>query len=143
MLNLIDADRILLLQFHNGEHFFGSMTQVKATLSYQIIRPGFARIDKIINWPVSYFYTELELLQASPDDIVWLHVNECPPKCQVYLKSYGIELIGLKAIYNKVNIPIGILGIHFCSQDFIYTISDSDKERTLNNLIQTINNILL
>lgn len=141
IMYLVDADRVVLLLFHNNEKYLGQFNQLKVSLFDQVSQPSITNVDKIINLPINLLYREIdEVLDIAA--IVWQNKKECFDKCRDYLSSIGVEMQGLKMLRNHHRSPIGLLGIQYCSNDYIYVILNEDKMKELNILIDKIENLL-
>lgn len=140
ILQLIKADRVLLLQLHNGENYLSKMTKLKCSLTHQYTEKGITTIDKIIDLPITYIHRELDALRET-DDFYWLLKDESFPLCQSYLENMGVECYGAKMIHNKLGLPIAIFGVHYCSFDFLPIMNDKKIQNTLKKKIKEFEQI--
>lgn len=142
LLTISEADRVVLLQFHDGDSFLGDFEQLKVTLTRQVTNKAIVPIPNIIALPISCIYREIEKLKINPREITWIIRDEAYAKCANYLDSIGVELYGAKMLFNKNKIPVGIIGFHFCSKDYIYFLSDEGKVASLDYHISLLEKLL-
>lgn len=140
ILQLIKADRVLLLQLHNGENYLSKMTKLKCSLTHQYTEKGIAPIDKIVDLPVTYIHRELDALRNT-DDFYWLLKDDSFPLCRIYLENMGVECYGAKMIHNKLGLPIAIFGVHYCSFDFLPVMNDKKIQDDLTRKIKEFEQI--
>lgn len=142
ILKLVQCDRVLLLQFHNGDSFFGNLDQLKVSMTHQITQVEITKIDNIISLPISILHRELETLKKNSERFEWINKAEAYPLCQKYLDKIGVELYGSKLLINKFGIPLGILGLHFCSNEYIYLLLNETKLKALDSLAKEVEALL-
>lgn len=142
IMQKLDADRILLLQFHNGDSFFSNFDQLKVSMTHQITQPQIKNIDNIISLPISIIHRELEACRKNNNKFEWIMREDTFVKCGEYLESIGVELYGSKLLLNKMKVPVGIIGLHYCSKDYIYILADEFKLKLLNDLIIELEQLL-
>ena len=141
ILDLMQCDRVILFQLHNGDCFINNQSQLKCTMTHQYTATCIQPIDKIVSMPISYLYREIELLKDS-NDYQWILKDEAFPRCKTYLSSTGVELFGYNVIRSKLKVPVAIIGIHYCSFDFLPIINDLPTCSKLASYTNTLHSLL-
>jgi len=111
----LDADRVIIQEFHNGGKYFSGSSQQKLSITYEICRKGISSVfRRFQNVRVSALSNILKHSITNQ-----IHVNLDEEKCAY---SYDLQTHGttnavftiLKTLTNK---NIGLLSIHYVNRD--------------------------
>lgn len=113
-LEQAQADRVYILEFHNGEHFYAGRGQQKFSCTFEIVKEGIsAEADKSQDYRVSNYHNYIQHLV---DEEKFCY--EDAHKIQDHLFSNLLKEKGVKSVYN---VPlktlngkiVGIMGIDY------------------------------
>lgn len=141
ILEISNADRVLLLQLHNGDSYFGKFKQLKVTLTHQYVKNGVTKIDKVVSLPITYLHRELEALKKT-GRLQWLHIEKVEVPCKFYLQNLGVEMYVSKMIRNELDMPLGIFGLHYCNKGYVNILNDSEKKRELEEKLNLLSKLI-
>lgn len=113
---LLNADRILLFEFHNGQHYSNYRSALKMSSSYEVFRAGLGTTqDKCLNLPVSIMPQLIHEITEKGycicKDIE--DIKEEMPNSYQFKKSLGIQSFYDVAIHDTDNSIIGFVAIQW------------------------------
>lgn len=121
----LDADRVIIQEFHNGGKYFSGSSQQKLSITYEICRKGISSVfRRFQNVRVSALSNILKHSITNQ-----IHVDLDDEKCAY---SYDLQTHGttnavftiLKTLTNK---NIGLLSIHYVNRDN-FSLTDNQRE---------------
>lgn len=124
-----NCDRVLLLQFHNGEKFLNNVSLIRVTLTHQVTKSNITLYEDIQSIPLSFLGRELEIINSVK--MTWVYSDSTYTKCADYLKAINVKLYGAILLRNNFGTPIGILGLHYCSNDFDDALTEEVRDKIL------------
>lgn len=138
----LEAERVYITQFHNGDHFYSGQSIQKHSISHEVPKPGLSSIRRnYTNIPISYRMHELiktlkrEGMQGIPDrDALpdsFQHIRE-------YMLLYSIRSLYEYHITDAEGRTIGILSLHFTAPGAL----DNVEHLKIENYLSQIRNIL-
>jgi hypothetical protein len=130
LLGEIDCDRIWIMQFHNGGHYYSSGVSIKKfSFFFEIVNIGISTIrDKFQNVPTSFFSRALKEIHDNEE----LCINDISDENQ---KSFGLRdtaestgcqslfIVSLKTPTGKLH---GAMGVEFVKD--IHEFTEDEKE---------------
>lgn len=132
-----NADRVYIMQFHNGGYFYTNSPMQKASVTYERNSDGLERIaDKFQNVLVSHhnwYLTEIlnnKMFYVNLDE----QMSDLPTKS--LLKNYGNYAHAAVAIYDTEKRLVGIMGLSWVFSDIPKEIVED------NNFIDTFKSSL-
>ena len=113
---LLKADRVMVFEFHNGQHYSNYRSALKLSASYEVYRAGLtSNREKCTNLPIS-------IMPAFISEITTKGIVECKnledikekmPNTYHFKKSLGIQAFYDVAIKDKDNNIIGFVAIQW------------------------------
>lgn len=142
LLEEIDCDRVWVMQFHNGGHFYTSGVSIKKfSFFYEVTGTGIAPVrDRFQNVPTSFFSKAVKEI-ADNDELC---VNDMSDETQ---RSYGLrdvaEATGSQSIFiAALKTPSGKLhgaiGVDFVKEPNTFTEDHKDSIRQAANYVSGI-----
>ena len=130
---LLNADRVQLYDFHNGEHYANGRSALKTSCTYEVLRQGITSHQmKLQSIPLScipkFIKTLLDKNQLEVKDIEDL--KEIMPATYSLKKTQDIKSFYDIILNNKQGEPIGFIAIQYVS-DYRKTYSNNDRENLL------------
>lgn len=130
---LLNADRVQLYDFHNGEHYANGRSALKTSCTYEVLRQGITSHQmKLQSIPLScipkFIKTLLDKNQLEVKDIEDL--KEIMPATYSLKKAQDIKSFYDIILNNKQGEPIGFIAIQYVS-DYRKTYSNNDRENLL------------
>lgn len=130
---LLNADRVQIYDFHNGEHYANGRSALKTSCTYEVIRQGVASYQmKLQTIPLSCIPRFIKTLL----DKNYLEVNnienlkESMPATYSLKKAQDIKSFCDIILNNKQGEPIGFIAIQYVN-DYHKTYNNNDKESLL------------
>lgn len=111
----LDADRVLIQEFHNGGKYFSGSSQQKLSISYESCKKGISSIfRKFQNVRVSAMCNIIK--RAMTDDIlVKLEDEKCPYSYD--LQTHGTTTSAFTILKTLTNRKIGLLSIQYVNRN--------------------------
>ena len=112
---LLEGDRALLIQIHNGEKLLSNYHLLRWSITHQVVKKGIERVKMLSNQPIERIIQEY-VISTQQD---YIYVNSITEEgylsilCKDYLKSIASETIMIFQLKNKFNIQMGLVGVHF------------------------------
>lgn len=130
---LLNADRVQLYDFHNGEHYANGRSALKTSCTYEVLRQGITSHQmKLQSIPLScipkFIKTLLDKNQLEVKDIEDL--KETMPATYSLKKAQGIKSFYDIILNNKQGEPIGFIGIQYVN-DYHKKYNNNDRESLL------------
>ena len=121
---LLNADRVLVCEFHNGEHYANGRSALKYSCTYEVCRAGINPVQKIFtSVPISVmprFITKL--LDDEGVKVKNLEeIKDSMPSTYSVKKEAGITSFQDLVIKNHKNEPVGFIAVHWCNGKKMYT----------------------
>ena len=112
----LNADRILLFEFHNGQHYSNYRSALKMSASYEVFRAGLETTqEKCLNLPTSIMPQLIHQITEEGycvcRDIE--DINKDMPNSYQFKKSLGIKSFYDVAIRDKNNAVIGFVAVQW------------------------------
>lgn len=121
---LLNADRVLVCEFHNGEHYANGRSALKYSCTYEVCRAGITPVQRIFtSVPISVmprFITTIldnEMLKVKDLD----EIKESMPSTYSVKKEAEITSFQDLVIKNSKNEPVGFIAVHWCNGKKMYT----------------------
>jgi hypothetical protein len=115
---ILDADRVLVCEFHNGEHYANGRSALKYSCTYEVARAGIDTVQKIFSSvPISCmprFITKLldeETIKVSNTE----SIKDDMPSTYSIKKSANITSFQDLVIRNDKKEPVGFIAVHWCN----------------------------
>lgn len=126
MLELTQADRVILCQFHNGEKFSSGGHFTKITATHEVRMPGISAVSSgVQNFPTSRLSQELSLLKNG--SMHFFHLDETEDvTCKAVMETRGIQTIYQVLIGNEDS-SYGLLILHFCRGKKILSVDQLER----------------
>jgi hypothetical protein len=138
-----DVDRIWLLQFHNGGHFYPTGKSIqKFSMVYELLKPSVVPCqNQFQNIPVSLFSTSINhLLEGNTIQIQDISVDEARFEgITSVVFGAGVQSTYMFPIFNIKGEFVGIVGVDYVIE--IKTLSDEDI-KSLSLEISTIGGVI-
>lgn len=152
ILFVTGADRVYILEFHNGTDFSSSILQWKLSCTYELVRNGISRMqDQLQDIKASSMADYLETFYSEKDEMLLDGVKratvcklctQCERKCtysfdiedmeenhlSAMLKMQGIYGMYQVGIRNGKGSLVGILGLDYCNKEHWDLIKDDEVE---------------
>lgn len=130
---LLNADRVQIYDFHNGEHYANGRSALKTSCTYEVLRQGItSRQMKLQSIPLScipkFIKTLLDKNQLEVKDIEDL--KETMPATYSLKKAQDIKSFYDIILNNKQGEPIGFIAIQYVN-DYHKTYNNNDRESLL------------
>lgn len=142
LLKEIDCDRVWILQFHNGGHYYTSGVSIKKfSLFYEIVGVGIAPIrEKFQNITTSFFSRSLKEIHSN-DDLCVDDMNDesCPAfGLRDTAEGTGCQSIFITALKTPSGKLHGALGVEFVKDAKGFTEDQKDSIRQAANYISGV-----
>lgn len=113
---LLNADRIHVYEFHNGEHYANGRSALKVSCTYEVCRTGVNTIQReSMSLPIScmprYIAKVLDNSTVNVKDID--DIKEEMPATYNLKVSQGVRAYTNEVIYNKLREPVGFIEIQW------------------------------
>lgn len=133
MLEVTQADRSLITQFHNGDTLASGKHFLRMTCTHEVIQPGIASMAANLQAiPLSRLGADLALLSDGEFHIIHRH-NYPFDRCRQHLERNGIHH-AIQRMIRDQDKDIGILGIHYCRESIPeYTKEIEERLNELHN----------
>jgi len=121
----LDADRVIIQEFHNGGKYFSGSSQQKLSITYEFCRKGISSVfRRFQNVRVSALSNILKHSITNQ-----IHVNLDDEKCAYSydLQTHGTTNAAFTILKTLTNKNIGLLSIHYVNRDNI-ALTDKQKE---------------
>ena len=121
----LDADRVIIQEFHNGGKYFSGSSQHKLSITYEFCRKGISSVfRRFQNVRVSALSNILK--HAITDQV---HVNLDEEKCAYSydLQTHGTTTAVFTVLKTLTNKNIGLLSIHYVNRTNT-TLTPEQKE---------------
>lgn len=130
---LLNADRVQLYDFHNGEHYANGRSALKTSCTYEVLRQGITSHQmKLQSIPLTcipkFIKTLLDKNQLEVKDIEDL--KETMPATYSLKKAQDIKSFYDIILNNKQGEPIGFIAIQYVN-DYHKTYNNNDRESLL------------
>jgi hypothetical protein len=117
----LKADRVLVLQFHNGMQDLTGLPFTFVEITYGAVAPGVAlEIHSLGPVPLSAYGTLLRLMWADPARPVCIQrdVDETgSPLLRARLEMRGVKIIHVCPVVNLIGAPVGLLTAEYMRRD--------------------------
>jgi hypothetical protein len=113
LLIVSEADRVLLVQFHNGSHFFNSDHQIKCSLTHQFLKENILPIPTFKDMMISQIYREVADLKNKK--VVWINKATAFKSCTDYMTKINVTYYGASLVCSDLGMPLAIIGLHYCN----------------------------
>jgi len=123
-----EADRVYVLEFHNGEHYFSGRSQQKLSCTYEVVSEGIsAECQKLQNIRTSNFHGLIK-------DIASEKTFKCPQLSEYnediafksFLESKGVKSMFARPIKTLNGRILGIIGLEYVKEGRVW--SDEAEE---------------
>ena len=113
---LLDADRVHVYEFHNGEHYANGRSALKISCTYEVCRAGVNSMQReSMSMPIScmprYIATILDNYVVDVKDIE--DVKDSMPATFNFKVSHGIKAYTNVVILNKLKEPVGCIEVQW------------------------------
>lgn len=130
---LLNADRVQLYDFHNGEHYANGRSALKTSCTYEVLRQGITSHQmKLQSIPLScipkFIKTLLDKNQIEVKDIE--DIKDTMPATHSLKKAQDIKSFYDIILNNKQGEPIGFIAIQYVN-DYHKTYNNNDRESLL------------
>jgi len=133
LLNELDCDRVWILQFHNGGHYYASGVSIKKfSFFYETVGVGIAPIrEKFQNIPTSFFSRSLKEIHDNDDLCVDNIDDETRPSFGLRdtAEGTGCQSIFLAALKTPSGKLHGALGVEYVKEAKGFTEDNKDLIR--------------
>lgn len=114
---LLNADRVLVYEFHNGEHYANGRSALKFSCTYEVYRAGITPIQtKVSAVPIScvpHFITQL-LDEEFIKQVNIENIKDKMPATYQLRKSLSITSYQDLVIKNTKGEPVGFIAVQWC-----------------------------
>jgi hypothetical protein len=128
LLNVLNCDRIWILQFHNGGHYYSSGVSIKKfSIFYEVVAPGIAKIQQQFqNIPSSFFSKSFAAVNEKDQIEIYDFSNE---RVQHYGLKDAASQIGCRSLLiQSLKTPTkkfhGVIGVEFVKEKHNFTAED-------------------
>ncbi len=115
---LLGADRVLVYEFHNGEHYANGRSALKFSCTYEVYRAGVQPVQSKLNSvPISCvprFITALLDEEFIKQDNVE-EIKDMMPATYELRKNLGVTSYQDLVIKNKLGEPVGFIAVQWCN----------------------------
>jgi len=121
----LDADRIVIQEFHNGEKYFSGNSQQKLSISYELCKKGVSSIfRKFQNVRVSALSN---IIKQSMTDQILVQLDSEKCSYSYDLQTHGTTSAAFTILKTLTNKNIGILSIHYVNRNKT-KLTEKEKE---------------
>lgn len=116
---LIDADRVQIYDFHNGEHYANGRSALKISCTYEVVRAGINATQQFLQAiPLSCIpHFTKKLLNNNSFEVSNLEeLKDIMPSTYNLKKQFGVKSFYDIILNNKEGEPIGFLGIQYVNK---------------------------
>ena len=116
---LIDADRVQIYDFHNGEHYANGRSALKISCTYEVVRAGINATQQFLQAiPLSCIpHFTKKLLNNNSFEVSNLEeLKDIMPSTYNLKKQFGVKSFYDIIVNNKEGEPIGFLGIQYVNK---------------------------
>lgn len=111
----LDADRVVIQEFHNGGKYFSGSSQQKLSISYETCKKGVSSIfRKFQNVRVSALCNIIKRSMTN-DILINLEEEKCPYSYD--LQTHGTTTSAFTILKTLTNRKIGLLSIHYVNRN--------------------------
>ncbi len=115
---ILNADRVLVYEFHNGEHYANGRSALKFSCTYEVYRTGIESVQsKLSSIPIScvpqFISKLLEEEFIKETDVE--HIRDKMPATYGLSKDINITSYQNLVIRNGKEEPVGFLAVHWCN----------------------------
>lgn len=130
---LLNADRVQIYDFHNGEHYANGRSALKTSCTYEVLRQGtISHQMKLQSIPLSciskFIKTLLDKNQIEVKNIE--DIKDIMPATYSLKKAQDIKSFYDIILNNKEGEPIGFIAIQYVN-DYHKTYNNNDRESLL------------
>jgi len=130
---LLNADRVQIYDFHNGEHYANGRSALKTTCTYEVIRQGVTSYQRNLQAiPIScipkFMKTLMDKNTVEVRDLE--EIKDIMPATYSLKKAQDIKSFYDVILTNKEGEPVGFLGIQYVNECH-KTYNTNDKENLL------------
>lgn len=115
---ILNADRVLVYEFHNGEHYANGRSALKFSCTYEVYRAGIPPIQtKLTSVPIScvpHFITKL-LDEEFVKQVNIENIKDTMPATYGIRKDLGITSYQDLVIKNTNGEPVGFIAVQWCN----------------------------
>ena len=141
---VLNADRVQVYEFHNGEHYANGRSALKFTCTYEVYRVGIESTQKkMSSIPIScvpHFITQLlneELIKVNNIE----SIKDEMPATYSLMQSNGVSGYQKLVIKNTLSEPVGFISVQWCeghkphsNDKELYRLAAFVEERILSEL---------
>lgn len=137
-----EADRVNVLEFHNGEHYFSGRSQQKLSCTYEVVSEGIStESQKLQNIRISNFHSMIK-------DIAQGHTFVCEDTSEYnediafksFLESKGVKSIFVRPIKTLNGKILGVIALEYVKEQRLWT---SDAEDFIKKQARVISGYLI
>lgn len=115
---VLNADRVLVCEFHNGEHYANGRSALKFSCTYEVVRVGISNVQRLftsipISCMTNFISTLLDKETLVVKDVE--DIKDSMPATYSIKKEAGITSFQDLIIRNEKNEPVGFIAIHWCN----------------------------
>lgn len=117
---LLNADRVQVYEFHNGEHYANGRSALKVSCTYEVYRAGVKPIQReLLSIPISCIpHFVSNLLDKGMVDVNDLEeIRETMPSTYSLKSSHSVQAYTDLVIRNEKNEPVGFIGVQWCNKE--------------------------
>ena len=115
---ILNADRVLVCEFHNGEHYANGRSALKFSCTYEVVRVGISNVQRLFtSIPISCMTRFISTL-LDRETLVVKNVEDIKdemPATYSIKKEAGITSFQDLIIRNGKNEPVGFIAVHWCN----------------------------
>ena len=116
---LLDADRVQVYEFHNGEHYANGRSALKVSCTYEAYRAGVKPCQReLLSVPLSciphFISNLLDSGLVNVDDLE--DIRETMPSTYSLKHSQSVQAYTDLVIRNRENEPVGFIGVQWCDK---------------------------
>jgi len=137
LLMVLKAQRVYIIQFHNGEHFYSGQSIQRYSISHEVVRPGASPLRRsYINIPITFRMHELikQLKREGMTSTTLADINEGDTHLKDFLLLYNSRSSFDYHITDINQRTIGILSIHFTVDDPMDEVEHLKVEHSINQI---------
>tara|TARA_R100000808_G_C2143957_1_gene151724 strand:+ start:218 stop:808 length:591 start_codon:yes stop_codon:yes gene_type:complete len=139
-----DADRVYVMEFHNGEHYFSGRGQQKFSCTYEVVSDGISiECENSQNHRVSNYHEYISEM-INDNRFAYRDMEEIHDRAFLKLaKGKGVKSIyniPIKTLNGKI---IGILGIDYVKSDAPEDIRSEEKFKFMKRQARIISGYLI
>lgn len=114
LMEMLDADRILVSQFHNGEHFYTGKDMQKITVRYETVSPGISEARLSNRIPTLVSHLNWWTRESINYDFFYYNSGDISESfTRGLVESFGIRSTMCVPLVNSNNRIVGIVSINW------------------------------